>query len=186
MKLTAHKREDKRKSLVKEIRRNGDIPGVCYGLGYESQPIYVQGTELHGAIRKVEPNHLSTTVFKLHVDGKEHKAIVKDIQYNVTTYSIRHIDFLLLNSDKEINVNVPVAFSGAADCPGVKLGGTLRQVIRSVKVRCLPKNIPYEFLIDVSKMNSGDSKRLSDIDIPKDVRPLASMEEVAVLVTKQR
>ncbi len=186
MKLTAHKRDPKRKSLTKELRRNGDIPGICYGIDQESQPIFVQGAEFHAALRKIEPNHLSTTVFKIHVDGKEQKAIVKDIHYDVTSYKVEHVDFLILKSDKEINVNVPLAFSGIGECPGVKLGGILRQVIRAVKVRCLPKDIPHEFVIDVAGLNGGDSRRLSDIEMPKKVRPLAVMNEVAVVITKQR
>ena len=186
MKLTAHKRDVKRKSLIKEIRRNGDIPAVCYGIDCDPQSVFIQGEEFHSALRKIEPNHLSTTVFKLHIDGKDHKAVVKDIQYDVTRYRVQHVDFLILSGDKPVNVNVPLAFSGLVECPGIKLGGVLRQVIRSVKVRCLPKDIPYHFDIDVSKMNAGDSRRLSEITMPENVRPLASMEQVAVVIAKQR
>lgn len=186
MKLTAHKRDVKRKSLIKEIRRNGDIPAVCYGVGQEAQSVFIQGSEFHGALRKIERDHLSTTVFKLAIDGKEHKAVVKDIQYHVTNYAVKHVDFLILDAKKPLNINVPIAYSGAADCPGIKLGGILRPVIRAVKVRCLPKDIPHEFLIDVSSMGQGESRRLKDIEIPKGVTPRASMDEVAVVITKQR
>lgn len=186
MKLKAHKRDVKRKSLIKEIRRNGDLPAVCYGVGIDGQPVFIQGGEFHAALRQIEPNHLSTTIFKLHIDGKEHRAIVKDISYEKTTYNIQHVDFLILNSDKPVNLNVPIALAGEADCPGVKLGGILRRVVRSIKVRCLPKDIPHEFIMDVSKLSAGESLKLSVINIPEGVQPMASLDEVAVAITKQR
>ncbi len=57
-----------------------------------------------------------------------------------------------------LRVNVPIQLVGTADCAGVKLGGFLRQVIRSLKVSCLPKHIPQEFTFDVRDLNIAQSK----------------------------
>ena len=74
---------------------------------------------------------------------------------------------------------------GVADCVGVKMGGFMRQILRWVKVRCLPKDIPQKFVLDVSELGISQSKRLSDIVIPENIRPLAKMQEVAVLIAKR-
>jgi large subunit ribosomal protein L25 len=84
-----------------------------------------------------------------------------------------------------VTVNVPIQILGLADCVGIKLGGFLRQVIRSLKVSCLPKHIPQEFELDVRDLNVGQSKRLSDIAIPGTARPIGRMSEVAVVIAKK-
>jgi large subunit ribosomal protein L25 len=172
------------KGAIKAIRREGNIPAVIYGLGQDVEKVTVNGSEFHAILRKLSKGQLPTAVFELHVDGKPKKAIIKDIQYNVTSYSVEHIDFALLAHDQHVTVNVPIQVLGVAECPGVKLGGTFRQVIRSLKVSCLPKDIPAEFQIDIRDLNIAQSKRLSDIAIPSNVRPLAQMNEVAVVIAK--
>jgi len=62
----------------------------------------------------------------------------------------------------------------------------MRQVIRFLRVKCLPKHIPTELFIDVTDLNAGVAKRLSDIPLPKDVIPLDTMSEVAVVVGKDK
>lgn len=184
MKLTVSTRTVATKAVIKAIRREKNIPAVIYGLGQSVQNIVVKGDEFHAVLRNLPQGRLATTVFELHHDGKKHKALVKDIQYNVASYDIEHIDFMLLSNDKPVTVNVPIQLTGAAECAGVKLGGTLRQVIRTLKVTCLPKDIPSEFQIDVRELEIMQSKRLTDIAIPENVRPMAQMTEVAVVVAK--
>jgi large subunit ribosomal protein L25 len=184
MKLTVTKRTGASKSEIKQIRREGNIPAVIYGLGQAVEKITVTGVEFQAILRQIKQGQMATHVFELSEDKMKRKAIIKDIQYNVASYDVEHIDFLLLSDDQPVTVNVPIQVLGAAECPGIKLGGTLRQVIRTLKVSCLPKHIPSEFHIDVHDLNIMQSKRLSDIAIPAHVRPLALMSEVAVVIAK--
>ena len=110
---------------------------------------------------------------------------MKGIQYHRTTYEVIHIDFEIVEQDLPVNVNIPIRCIHEADCAGVKLGGILRQVIRTLKVSCLPKDIPQKFTIDVKDLQMMQSKRLSDIAIPEKVKPVANMQEVAVVVAKR-
>ncbi len=71
------------------------------------------------------------------------------------------------------------------DCVGVKLGGVLRQVIRHVRVRCFPKDMPTFFELDISELGLKQSKRFSDIEIPKTVRPLVDLNEVVAVIVKR-
>lgn len=186
MKLTVSKRNSEKKSEAKTLRREGDIPAVIYSQGKEGEAISIKGSEFQKHLSHIKRGHLPTSVFTLvDADGKERKAIVKDIQYHVTTYNILHLDFEELHDDALVNVKVPIEFLHAADCVGVKLGGVLRQVIRHLRVRCLPKNMPKSFGIDVRALNMKDTKRLRDITIPEGVRPMANMDEVVVVVAKR-
>ena len=185
MKLTAHVRTNEKKRDSKRIRREGSIPAVIYIAGGNSVMVSVDRKEFDALLRGIPQGRLPTTKFTLMIDGKEKNVLVKDIQYHPTTYNILHLDFEELHKDTLVNVNVPVTCIGVLDCIGIKLGGFLRQVIRSVKVRCLPKDIPASFEVNIKEMGVFQSKRLSDLSIPEGVRPIARMEEVVVVIAKR-
>jgi len=186
MKLKVVPRQGNKKSETSRLRREGLIPAVLYIKGKEGENVTVQSKEFGALLRSVKSGHLPTTVFTL-VDekGRERRAVIKDIQYHVTTYNVVHLDFEELLSDQKVNIKVPIECVGVVECVGVKLGGVLRQVIRHVRVRCMPKDLPSYFELDVKDMGLKQSKRLSDLTIPATVRPLADMHEVVAAIVKR-
>lgn len=185
MKLSLSKRKAEKKSEKGLIRHRGNIPAVIYSKGKENHYISVNGNDFNALLRQIPQGHLPTTVIELEGEGLSLKAIVKDIQYEATTYNILHLDFLELQSERPINVNVPIRCVGVADCPGIKLGGFLRQVMRHLKVNCLPKDMPKELLIDIKDLGIKQTKRIKDLVVPGAVTPLASMNEVIVVIAKR-
>ena len=185
MKVKISKRTGKQKSEVTQLRHEKHIPGVIYGKEKAAQLISADGADLAAALRQMKKGHLPTTIFELDFDGQTVKAIAKDIQYHPVTYRALHIDFMELQDEVPVNVSVPVECIGVADCSGIKLGGFLRQVIRHVRVRCLPKDIPSQFELDVREMGLKQSKRISDIDMPAAVTPLVGTKDVVVTIAKR-
>lgn len=185
MKLTIFKREGKAKSELKKIRYDGDIPAIIYQKRAPSLDIFIKGAEFDALLRGLNKGRLSTTILTLKEEKKEHKVIVKDIQYSSTNYKIMHVDFELIEKDP-VTVNVPIELLSVAECKGIKEGGTMRQIIRTIKVRCMPKDIPSVVSLDVKDLGLLESKRLSDIELPKDVRPLArNLKEIVAIVAKR-
>jgi large subunit ribosomal protein L25 len=186
MQLNVFKRTLSTKGEVNRIRREGNIPAILYVKGKETQPLFVRAVDLETILRTIPTGRLSTTVFSLADEqGKQRKAILKEIQYEPTSYRVRHLDFEELFDHLEVNVKVPIEMVGTVDCIGVKLGGILRQIIRFLRVRCLPKDIPEVLRIDVKNLGQNESKRLGDLEIPQTVRPLTDLKEVAVLIAKR-
>jgi large subunit ribosomal protein L25 len=185
MKLIVTKRAGARKSEAKQIRRKGNIPAILYAAGRSCENIEVDGSAFKTILREIKSGRLSTTKFLLNDGAKERSAVIKDIQYHPATYQVLHIDFEELVDDCPISLKVPIACVGIVECMGIKLGGFLRQVIRSIKVECLPKDIPAEFVIDVRDLGIRQSKRLRDLVFPKGVKPMAPMEEVVVVIAKR-
>lgn len=185
MKLTANKRTDMKKGAIKQVRREGNIPAILYAPGHPGESIIVNGEEFRTALRNMKQGHLPTTVFTLHLGNKDRKAIVKDIQYDLTTYQVIHLDFEELHDKVLVNVKVPISCIGVAECNGIKLGGFLRQVIPAVRVECLPKDIPSMFEVDVKDLGIRQTKRLSDLAMPKGVKPLVDVKEVVVVIAKR-
>lgn len=187
MKLKIKKRATAKKSDCTKARLEDGIPAILYSKGKENDAIVVSRAEFEALLRSLKAGRLATTVVTLvGEDGSERQALVKDIQYQVTSYRIQHLDLQEVTEESIVNVNVPIDLVGVADCEGVKLGGFLRPVIRKMPVRCELKKLPSHFTIDVRKVGVKQSRRLSDIkDFPQDVRPMADMNQVAVIVAKR-
>jgi len=185
MKLNITERSIDKKREPKRIRRNGDIPAVMYSRQVKPKSLIVKGADFGAALLAIPKGRLSTTVFTL-VDesGNEVQALVKDIQYHSTTYQIQHLDFEVLKPKVPVKVKVPIECTGVIDCIGVKLGGFLRVVARSVQVLCLPEDIPPAFEVDVTNLNVNKFFKLSDLSIPEAMTRL-DKDTVAVVVAKR-
>ncbi len=183
--LTLSKRDTSSKSELTKIRRAGDIPAVMYSSHQESMAVTVNGAEYAAILRVMKEGYLPVTVFKLTLDGKEHKAVIKGIDYHKTTYNVIHIDFQILDDKTPLEVKVPVDFTGEMECEGIKLGGFLRKVMRHVKVRCLPKDIPADFPVDIRHLNIGATTKVSDIKVGAGVKLLVKPVDVLAVIAKR-
>ena len=186
MKLNMIKRSNEKKGAVKRLRREGMIPAVLYLRGQPSETMAVSEAEFEALLRHVPKGRLATARVQL-VDesGAKRTAIIKAIDYCVTSYKVIHLDFEELKADVKVKVNIPIECIGAADCSGIKLGGVLRQVIRALKVQCLPKDIPSYFEVDVKNLAVNDAIKLGALSIPAEVRPLNRLDEVCVVIAKR-
>jgi len=183
MQLSINKRE---KNHTKKLRRFNNVPAVIYAKGVKNENIYLSQADFKKHLAKLNPGELSTCIFTLKSEKETFKAIVKEIQYFVTTYDISHIDFMRLDDKTKITAKVPIRFIGVAGCVGIKQGGNLRQIIRAVKVKCFSKDLPKEFVFDIEKMELGQTKRVSDIVLPKGVELVTKkLREVVVAITKR-
>lgn len=185
MKLTITKRANVRKSDTLNVRREGNVPAILYSSNDQPVDVVIQGAELQAMLRQMKQGRLSTTVLELSMEGVAIKALVKDIQYHPTTYHVIHMDLQKLNDKDKVRVKVPIEFTGIADCPGIKLGGFLRPVIRYVNVECLPTQIPASFELSVAGLGMKQSKRIKDLSLPNGVRSITKVDEVAVVIAKR-
>jgi len=185
MELIVTSREGKKKSEAKRIRREGNIPAILYSRGQESKKIVIDGVLFNKFLRKMVPGTLASQIFTLNFEGKSMRTLVKDVQYKITTYDVIHLDFDELVDGKYVTLNVPIRCVGVADCVGVKLGGVLRQSIRFIRIRVLPKNIPSHFELNVSNLDIAETIKLSTIELPSDASAISDLKEVAVVVARR-
>jgi len=177
IKINAEKRELGKRSNLTELRGKGLIPGIIYGNGQEGIKISLNVREYTHEYKK---SIGQVAFFDITVDGKTYKTFIKEKQIHPLTREVVHIDFLELHKGKSITIEVPINFTGEA--LGIKEGGVLEIIQRSVQVTCLPENIPDEISVDVSKLNIGDSIHFSDIDVSKDIETNFSDDTTIVSV----
>ncbi|MEA3241357.1 MAG: 50S ribosomal protein L25 [Pseudomonadota bacterium] len=150
------------KSAVKKMRAEGLVPAVLYGNKVESTPLAVNEHTLNRFFDKYGQSILVSLAFDAdNKDGKK-LVVVKDVQYHPLTGCVSHLDFYSIRIGVPIEVEVPLSFEGEA--VGVAKGGLLQPVRRSLEIRCLPREIPEVFEIDVSALDIGDSIHVNDLD----------------------
>jgi large subunit ribosomal protein L25 len=155
--LQAKERKELRRSALKEIREEGNIPAVVYGRKVESKPIYVSSSDLMKTIRNVGRNG----VISLDVDGSKHDVVVTNFQESAIKRELIHVDFLAVDQSSKINVTVRLALVGEA--AGVKDGGVLQQPVHEISITSTPSEIPQQIEVDVSNLQVGDTVTIADI-----------------------
>ncbi len=183
--LQGQRKEGSGKETTKKIRRNGLIPAVMYKSG--------GGDATHFTLESSSVRDLVfTSQFKMveiSLNGKTHKAILKDIQFHPVTEAVMHLDFLELVPGLKFKATVPVRFVGTA--PGVKEGGKFLPKMRSVHIMTTPENAVDEVSADISAMELGSTIRVRDISVAEGVAilnnaavPIASIEVPRALRSK--
>jgi large subunit ribosomal protein L25 len=165
------------------LRREALIPAVVYGPTVESLPIAIDSKALQEVFATITR---SSRIDLSLVDGKKRKKLgvfVKAIQYDPLTDEPIHVDFYHPDKGHPLKLHVPVKVAG--ECPGVKEGGVLNVLFRSVLVHGLPKDIPHLITLDVSELAIGESLHVRDIDFGK-VVPLLPPERTLVTVVAPR
>jgi large subunit ribosomal protein L25 len=133
---------------TKQLRRAGAVPGVVFGKATPSIPVQVDAKRFeslyHAAGR--------TTIFQLVVPGQGAKsAIIKSVQRHPLSGRALHVDFFLPDLTVELQVDVPLVFTG--EPPAIEAtGGSLFTSLDHVKVSALPANLPREITVDVTSL----------------------------------
>lgn len=141
---------------LKALRRQNNVPCVIYG-GEKNINFSVAFEDVR---KLVYTPHIY--VVDLFIDGEKHNAILKDIQFHPVKDTILHIDFLEINEEKPIVMEVPLKLVGLAE--GVKSGGKLQQSMRKLKVKALYNVIPERLDIDITDLKLGKSKKVADLN----------------------
>ena len=179
--VTGQKRSDLGKKASKIARKEGLIPCNLYGEAKDENGLpkalsfVVPMTELRKAV--YTPH---VYVVNLNIDGEEHKAIMKELQFHPTTDAVLHVDFYEVNEEKPIVIGIPVKLNGLAQ--GVRDGGRMNLSVRKVNVKAPYKNIPEVLDIDVTNLTIGKSIKVGQLNF--EGLEMATSKEVVVCSIK--
>jgi large subunit ribosomal protein L25 len=180
--LTAQTGRPTGSPAARRLRKADVIPGVLYGHGMAPVTVAVGRRDLRVALSGAAGVN---TVLDLTVDGTVYPSIVKELQRHPVRRTVTHVDFLQVNLDEEITVSVPLRLEGEA--VAVQQGGGLVDpAVDSVEVVTTPRNIPDEFVVDISTMEMDTVIRLGDLPMPTGVTPTGDPENPIVTVLTMR
>jgi len=163
------------RTALKAVRKAGRVPGVLYGKT-KDKPVRARSIEIDA--RKLASILQSSTSENVLVDveltdagGKkvdQHLALLVDVQHHPIKDYVIHIDLHEIAQDEILHAEVPVTSEG--EPVGVKTGGGLLEtMLRTIRVACLPRNLPDMITVDVSHLEIGHSVHVREIKLPEGV-----------------
>ena len=180
--IKGQKREATGKKASKLMRKEGLVPCNLYGEEKDEKglPKALAFSAAFTELRKVVYTpHVYVVV--IEIDGKPHKAIIKELQFHPTPDALLHADFYEVNETKDITVGIPVKLNGLAQ--GVRDGGKLNLSIRKIDVTAPYKNIPEILNIDVTNLGLGKAIKVGELSF--EGITLATPAQVVVCSVKE-
>lgn len=179
--VSGQKRAATGKKASKLLRKEGLVPCNLYGETRDANglPVALAFQASFSELRKaIYTPHVY--VVNLTIDGQEHKAVMKELQFHPTTDALLHADFYEVNDTKEITVGIPVKLNGLAQ--GVRDGGRLNLSIRKIDVTAPYKQIPEVLDIDVTALQLGKAIKVGALQF--EGLKIATSPEVVVCSVK--
>ena len=177
VKLEAKKREETGKGAARQARLAGRVPATLYGRGVDPMSIEVDRRDL---ITAFHTDAGMNVLLDLQIDGSTTLAIARELQRDPIRGTLLHADFVAVDRTQEIEAEVPVHLVGESE--GVKAGGVLEQPRFTVQVRCAVTDVPDGIDADISRLEIGDTLRVSDLSAGKDFVILNDPEDPVALV----
>jgi large subunit ribosomal protein L25 len=163
------------RTALKAVRKTGRVPGVLYGKAKDktvrSRPIEIDSRKLAALLQSSTSENVLVDVELTDPSGKkvdQHLALLVDVQHHPIKDYIIHIDLHEIAQDEILHAEVPVTSVG--EPVGVKTGGGLLEtMLRTIRVACLPRNLPELITVDVSHLEIGHSVHVRELTLPEGV-----------------
>jgi len=183
--LKAYPRKQVQRAEVKKLRAAGRVPATIYGRQAAPQNLEVSYTDFAELLHHSISENLLVDLSVENDARAKRLALVQEIQHHPLNGKVLHVDFHEVAENEKVTVQVPLETTGEA--VGVKTGGgTLEHILHKLKVRCLPKDLPEQIIVDVTTLEIGKSFHLGDIKPPEGVEIIGDKHLSAIAVAAPR
>ncbi len=179
--LNAKKRSERGKNDSRRLRAAGLVPITVYGGDHDVISATIGKREFAALIR----NHGRNSIFTLDVEGATSPVKIADVQIDPIKGFLVHADLMRISLTEKSKFDVPIKIVGEAD--GVKnFSGILDVPKHSLEIRCLPRDLPSVFEVDVTPLGIGDHLSVKDLNISDQIEVLDDPDTVLVTVVAPR
>ncbi len=176
VKLTAKVGRESGSRATRRLLAEELVPGVVYGLGEDPVPVSVDRRELRIALTT---DSGLNALLDLDVDGNVELAVVKDLQRHPVRRDVTHIDFLRVDRNATIDVDIPIHTEGEASLV-IQEEGIAELRLTSITVNVKPTEIPDAITVDISEMTMDKTITVADLDVPAGVTVVTPEDQVVV------
>ncbi len=171
--LKAESRKAHGKGVARKLRAAGFIPAVLYGDKQPPQMLTLNQKDFEYTLQKIAGE---SVLISLHIEGSDEteQVFIKEAQRHPVTDHIIHADLFRVPLTKKIRIEVPVHPAGKA--VGVKKGGILETLTRSIEIKCLPTRIPQHIEVDISELEVHHSVHVRDITLEPEIEVLTPLD----------
>ena len=159
------------------ILKKGFVPGIIYGKNTEPTKISFEYKVLE---KLMKSGSFYSKIIDLDIEGKKEKILPKQLQYHPVTDRVIHFDFLRVQNNTKVTVEVEVIFLNRETCPALKKGGVLNLVRRLVELNCNANNIPDKLEFDLISSEIGDAIKISNINLPEGIKPVINDRDFVI------
>jgi len=172
---------EKRDKIGKATKRRegGKIPAVFYGPKETATPISLSEKDFLAVWKKAG----ESSVVDLTGLGDTKETLIQDVDFDPVSGRVRHADFYVMEKGKKVEVQMPLTFVG--ESPAVKdLGGILVKVMHEITIEVMPKDLPKEISVDISKLVDFETQiHVSDIPVSSEITVVGDKDEVVALIS---
>lgn len=172
LRLTVERRSTNGSVASSRLRAAGRVPAIVYGLSKPGVSVSVS----KDLVEKLVATRAS--VVDVELDGHVEKAIVKELQWDVFSTAVQHVDFLRVNPASRTQTEVALELRG--DPIGLKDGGAVRQHLKSVTIDCPDFRIPKSIQVRIGALKIGDVIKAGDLPLPEHATLVTSPDVVIV------
>ncbi len=158
VRLNAHTRTEQGKGPTKRLRKQGRVPGIVYGYKVDPTSVDVDALELFHTLH-TDAGH--NVLIRLEVEGETHLTVARDMQWHPVKGETLHVDFLAVDRDSQISVEVPVHLTDEEETESD--GGVTNHILYAVPILVRPLDVPNSFDLSVEGMGINDVKRVEDL-----------------------
>lgn len=152
---------------VRFLRRQGITPAHLFGHNLESLALQCDTVELQHVIAHAGTTRLIS--LKIENEKQTRSVFIREIQRNVISRQLLHVDLYQVMKDEKIETDVPIILVGQAPATKEK-GHILSHGITSLTVECLPANLPPQIEVDLTVLEElGQAIHVRDIILNSDV-----------------
>jgi len=175
--LNAEPRDTGRKSITRELRLAGRVPGIIYGGSKDPETVSFEGREL---VKLWNTGTFQSHILMVSLGGAVTRVIPRDVQLDPISDAPVHVDLLRLEEGATIHIEIPVHFINDTLSPGIKRGGVLNVVRHEIELICPIEAIPEAITIDLANLEINDSVHISAIALPEGVKPAISDRDFTI------
>ncbi|WP_124057501.1 50S ribosomal protein L25 [Vaginisenegalia massiliensis] len=174
MVLKAELREKTGTAVSRQARAEGKIPAILYGGKVENTPLFINRRDFEAILKEDGAN----AVFDIEYDGKKQKVLIKDFTKGAIKNEFYNVDLQAITANQKLQVEVPLILVNTETIKE----GVVEQVLNSLLVETTPDNIPGSIEVDVTGLEIGSNKLVSDIEVPQEVSVLEDPEKTIVTI----
>lgn len=166
------------------IRKSGGIPAVVYGHKIKNVNLTVDGKSFASLYKTAG----ETTVLDLHIEGEsaDRSVLIHDVAVDPVLSNIIHVDFYEVKKGEKIKTHIPLVFEGESAAVKTESGVLVKNIYK-LEIEALPKDLPHEITVDISKLATfSDAITIGDLDIPAGVKVFGDPKDVIAKVMAPR
>jgi large subunit ribosomal protein L25 len=159
LRLPVERRTKNGTAETRRLRQSGRVPANIYGRGGAGESVSVCAEIVEQLVAT------RSSVVDVELDGKVEKTIVREVQWDTFGTYVQHLDLYRVDPDAKATVAVPLEFRG--DPVGLKDGGAIRQIEKTLSITCPDFRIPKSIVVRIGAMKVGDVLKASDVSLPE-------------------